>query len=226
MFYVTFTTSDYQNWVAIFLGRGEITYFTKSKYFVGHRNKKCWETRWLYKITFFRFSIVKKDHLQQDRNRRVRLVQAGQTELGQTKSNQPTSRLFVLRLQIRQYHVLHGISTQTQGQQFRWFFFPDRGFTATDKKVKFRICWTGVTCNCLHPGLIDSGIWRNVPFPLNLGMQLIVKSMFKVCVVWGNLVYKRREAHCSACNQRSTKVRGKNGYFHLYIIFAIIILYL
>ncbi|KAL4143708.1 hypothetical protein QTP88_006005 [Uroleucon formosanum] len=38
---------------------------------------------------------------------------------------------------------------------------------------------SGVTCNCLHPGIIDSGIWRNVPFPLNLGLQLIVKTMFK-----------------------------------------------
>uniref|UniRef100_A0A2H8TYL3 Retinol dehydrogenase 14 n=1 Tax=Melanaphis sacchari TaxID=742174 RepID=A0A2H8TYL3_9HEMI len=38
---------------------------------------------------------------------------------------------------------------------------------------------SGVTCNCLHPGIIDSGIWRNVPFPLNLGLQLVVKTMFK-----------------------------------------------
>ncbi|XP_050436237.1 retinol dehydrogenase 14 [Adelges cooleyi] len=37
----------------------------------------------------------------------------------------------------------------------------------------------GVTCNCLHPGIIDSGIWRNVPFPLNLPLQLVVKTMFK-----------------------------------------------
>ncbi|XP_050534204.1 retinol dehydrogenase 14-like [Daktulosphaira vitifoliae] len=38
---------------------------------------------------------------------------------------------------------------------------------------------SGVTCNCLHPGMIDSGIWRNVPFPLNLPIQLVVKTMFK-----------------------------------------------
>ncbi|XP_055529807.1 retinol dehydrogenase 14 isoform X1 [Wyeomyia smithii] len=27
---------------------------------------------------------------------------------------------------------------------------------------------TRVTANCLHPGVIDTGIWRNVPFPINL----------------------------------------------------------
>ena len=40
---------------------------------------------------------------------------------------------------------------------------------------------TGVTAYCLHPGLIDSGIWRNVPFPLNIPLWLIVKTCFKVC---------------------------------------------
>ncbi|BES96503.1 Dehydrogenase [Nesidiocoris tenuis] len=38
---------------------------------------------------------------------------------------------------------------------------------------------TGITANCLHPGMIDSGIWRNVPFPLNLPLQAIVKLFFK-----------------------------------------------
>ncbi|XP_075218151.1 retinol dehydrogenase 14 [Lycorma delicatula] len=38
---------------------------------------------------------------------------------------------------------------------------------------------TGVTANCLHPGMIDSGIWRNVPFPLNLPLKVIVKGFFK-----------------------------------------------
>lgn len=59
-----------------------------------------------------------------------------------------------------------------------------RRHTATDNNyVKYYFRSTGVTCNCLHPGLIDSGIWRNVPFPLNYGLQLIVKTMFKVCVI-------------------------------------------
>lgn len=41
-------------------------------------------------------------------------------------------------------------------------------------------CFTGVTANCLHPGMVDSGIWRNVPFPLNIPLWLIVKTCFKV----------------------------------------------
>lgn len=44
---------------------------------------------------------------------------------------------------------------------------------------KLRESGSEITCNCLHPGLIDSGIWRNVPFPMNLGLQLIIKTMFK-----------------------------------------------
>lgn len=42
-----------------------------------------------------------------------------------------------------------------------------------------RLEGTGVTANCLHPGLIDTGIWRNVPFPLNIPLWLIVKTCFK-----------------------------------------------
>ncbi|XP_063238020.1 retinol dehydrogenase 14-like [Bacillus rossius redtenbacheri] len=38
---------------------------------------------------------------------------------------------------------------------------------------------TGVTVNCLHPGMIDSSIWRNVPFPLNLPVKAIAKGFFK-----------------------------------------------
>ncbi|XP_065350476.1 retinol dehydrogenase 14 [Cloeon dipterum] len=38
---------------------------------------------------------------------------------------------------------------------------------------------TGVTVNCLHPGLVDTGIWRNVPFPMNLGLKLLIKGFFK-----------------------------------------------
>ncbi|CAH0770698.1 unnamed protein product [Bemisia tabaci] len=42
-----------------------------------------------------------------------------------------------------------------------------------------RLKGTNVTANCLHPGMIDSGIWRNVPFPMNLPVKLIVKLFFK-----------------------------------------------
>lgn len=45
-----------------------------------------------------------------------------------------------------------------------------------------RLQGTGVTVNCLHPGLVDSGIWRNVPFPLNIPLWLIVKFCFKTPV--------------------------------------------
>ncbi|XP_063701768.1 retinol dehydrogenase 14-like isoform X2 [Culicoides brevitarsis] len=36
-----------------------------------------------------------------------------------------------------------------------------------------RLEGSGITVNLLHPGMIDSGIWRNVPFPLSLPMNLI-----------------------------------------------------
>ncbi|KAI4461227.1 phosphatidylinositol-glycan biosynthesis class f protein-related [Holotrichia oblita] len=42
-----------------------------------------------------------------------------------------------------------------------------------------RLEGTNVTANCLHPGMIDSGIWRNVPAPLSWPLKLIVKSFFK-----------------------------------------------
>ncbi|XP_046628826.1 retinol dehydrogenase 14 [Neodiprion virginianus] len=42
-----------------------------------------------------------------------------------------------------------------------------------------RLQGSGVTANCLHPGMIDSGIWRNVPVPLSWGLYLIIKGFFK-----------------------------------------------
>ena len=42
-----------------------------------------------------------------------------------------------------------------------------------------RLEGTEVTANCLHPGMIDSGIWRSVPAPLSWGLDLIVKAFFK-----------------------------------------------
>lgn len=47
------------------------------------------------------------------------------------------------------------------------------------RELARRLEGTGVTANCLHPGMIDSGIWRNVPRPLNWGLWLIVKGFFK-----------------------------------------------
>lgn len=41
-----------------------------------------------------------------------------------------------------------------------------------------RVDGTGVTVNFLHPGMIDSGIWKNVPFPLTLPLRLI-RMFFK-----------------------------------------------
>ncbi|XP_061390144.1 retinol dehydrogenase 14 [Musca vetustissima] len=47
------------------------------------------------------------------------------------------------------------------------------------RELSKRLTGTGVTVNFLHPGMIDSGIWRNVPFPLNLPMKAITKGFFK-----------------------------------------------
>lgn len=42
-----------------------------------------------------------------------------------------------------------------------------------------RLKTSGITVNMLHPGMIDSGIWRNVPFPLSVGMGFLIKGFFK-----------------------------------------------
>lgn len=47
------------------------------------------------------------------------------------------------------------------------------------RELARRLEGTGVTANFLHPGMIDTGIWRNVPFPLNYPMQLITRGFFK-----------------------------------------------
>ncbi|XP_028028190.1 retinol dehydrogenase 14-like [Bombyx mandarina] len=47
------------------------------------------------------------------------------------------------------------------------------------KELARRLEGTGVTANCLHPGLIDTGIWRSVPAPLSWGLNLINKCFFK-----------------------------------------------
>lgn len=38
-----------------------------------------------------------------------------------------------------------------------------------------RLEGTGITANCLHPGMVDTGIWNNTPFPLSIGMNFIRK---------------------------------------------------
>ena len=50
------------------------------------------------------------------------------------------------------------------------------------RELAERLQGTGVTANCLHPGMIDSGIWRNVPTPLNWPLKLIIKAFFKTAV--------------------------------------------
>lgn len=50
------------------------------------------------------------------------------------------------------------------------------------RELARRLEGSGVTANCLHPGMIDSGIWRNVPVPLNWFMGLIIKGFFKTPV--------------------------------------------
>lgn len=46
------------------------------------------------------------------------------------------------------------------------------------RELARRLEGTGVTANCLHPGVIDTGIWRNVRFPLTLGLNFM-KLFFK-----------------------------------------------
>ena len=47
------------------------------------------------------------------------------------------------------------------------------------RELARRLEGTGVTANCLHPGMIDTGIWRNIPFPLNYPMKMITRGFFK-----------------------------------------------
>lgn len=47
------------------------------------------------------------------------------------------------------------------------------------RELARRLEGTNVTANCLHPGMIDSGIWRNVPAPLSWPLMGIVKGFFK-----------------------------------------------
>lgn len=63
-----------------------------------------------------------------------------------------------------------------------WLYYPSKyAIMLFSNELARRLDGTGVTVNCLHPGLIDSGIWRNVPVPLNWPLKLIVKGFFKNC---------------------------------------------
>lgn len=42
-----------------------------------------------------------------------------------------------------------------------------------------RLEGTGVTANCLHPGLINTGIWKKVPAPFSYALQFILNTFFK-----------------------------------------------
>lgn len=47
------------------------------------------------------------------------------------------------------------------------------------RELARRLEGTGVTANSLHPGMIDTGIWRNVPFPFKYPIKAIVRGFFK-----------------------------------------------
>ncbi|XP_029041028.1 retinol dehydrogenase 14 isoform X1 [Osmia bicornis bicornis] len=42
-----------------------------------------------------------------------------------------------------------------------------------------RLEGTGVTANCLHPGLINTGIWKKVPSPFSYALRFTLNTFFK-----------------------------------------------
>ncbi|XP_072387738.1 retinol dehydrogenase 14 isoform X2 [Diabrotica undecimpunctata] len=60
-----------------------------------------------------------------------------------------------------------------------WYYVSKYANICFTLELARRLEGTGVTVNCLHPGMIDSGIWRNVPIPLSWGLKLIIKCFFK-----------------------------------------------
>lgn len=66
-----------------------------------------------------------------------------------------------------------------------------------------RLEGTKITANCLHPGMIDTGIYRNVPAPLSWGLWLIIKGFFKT-----PLQGAQTTIHC-AVSERLEEVSGK-----------------
>ena len=65
-------------------------------------------------------------------------------------------------------------------------FFPPFHLYNNSKMANILFCFelarrlkgTNITTNCLHPGVVDTGIWRNIPFPLNI-IMFIVKQFLK-----------------------------------------------
>ena len=68
-----------------------------------------------------------------------------------------------------------------------------------------RLKGSDITVNFLHPGMIDSGIWRNVPFPLSIGMAFM-KSFFKTTVEGAQTTLML------ACSEEFKGVTGKYFY--------------
>lgn len=68
-----------------------------------------------------------------------------------------------------------------------------------------RLKGSDITVNFLHPGMIDSGIWRNVPFPLSIGMAFM-KGFFKTTVEGA------QTSLYLACSEELKGVTGKYFY--------------
>lgn len=59
-----------------------------------------------------------------------------------------------------------------------WYYVSKYANICFTLELARRLEGTNITVNCLHPGMIDSGIWRNVPAPLSWGLQMIVKGLY------------------------------------------------
>lgn len=65
-------------------------------------------------------------------------------------------------------------------------FFPPFHLYNNSKMANILFCFelarrlkdTNVTTNCLHPGVVDTGIFRNIPFPFNI-IMFIIKQFLK-----------------------------------------------
>ncbi|CRL05417.1 CLUMA_CG017987, isoform A [Clunio marinus] len=66
-----------------------------------------------------------------------------------------------------------------------------------------RLQGTGITVNSLHPGVIYSGIWRNVPFPMTIGLTFLNYCFFKTVVEGAQTTIML------ACSEELNGVTGK-----------------
>lgn len=65
-------------------------------------------------------------------------------------------------------------------------FFPPFQLYNNSKMANILFCFelarrlkgTNITTNCLHPGVVNTGIWRSIPFPLNI-LMFIIKQFLK-----------------------------------------------